>query len=297
LKTLEKIKRKGNRNFLKKEKNNFSAVGPVQHSRAARACLLCLPGGPHLSAADPEPDRSPLPSLCHMGPACRRAPARLRALYAVDPTCRHLFPLSRPLAYAIVSRASLVSSFPPLTSGLRARHGHAHVRVNPGHNPRARPLLKIPPVRSTIFPTRRHLPARLRSCAASCPSLEDHRHSQRLHVHSAAAVEAPRCPQLEMRLHLPSPPLVISSRAHRSFPRAAGAPLPSTQTLVVSQSPFKGPRVSNRGKQPSPTPIFPLTAPGCARLLVGVGFRRRRAMNSQCPCANVVPLAVFAALP
>jgi hypothetical protein len=219
-----------------------------------------------------------------MGPACRRAPARLRALYSVGPTCRHLFPLSRPLAYANVLRASLVSSFPPpLTSGLRAHHGHAHIRVNPGHNPRARPLLKPPPVRSTIFPTRRHLPARLRSCAASCSSLEDRHHSPRLHVHPAAAVEAPRCPQLETLLHLPSPPLVISARAHRSFPRAAGAPLPLTQALAVSQSPIKGPRVSNRGKQPSPTPIFPLTAPGCARLLVGVGFRRHRAMNSPPP--------------
>jgi hypothetical protein len=134
-------------------------------------------------------------SVPHVG-AFPLAPARLRALCLVGPACRHLFPLPRPRACATVLRAHLSAlSPPPLTSGPRACHGRAHVRVNLGHYLRARPLLKPPPVRSAIFPTHRHLQTRLRSCAASCPSLEDCRRSSRPHVRSAAAaaVEAPPC--------------------------------------------------------------------------------------------------------
>jgi hypothetical protein len=48
---------------------------------------------------------------------------------------------------------------PPLTPGPRA-----HARANPGHHPRAQPLLKPPPVRSAISPLV-DTPARSRSCA------------------------------------------------------------------------------------------------------------------------------------
>jgi hypothetical protein len=86
-----------------------------------------------------------------------RAPACLRALSSAAPSCWHLFPMPRPRACAAVLRAPLVSSsLPPLTSDPRALHGRAHVRAILGHYPRARPLLKPPPIRSAMSPTRRH---------------------------------------------------------------------------------------------------------------------------------------------
>jgi hypothetical protein len=79
-------------------------------------------------------------------------------------------------------------------------------------------------------------------------------------------------------------------------------PPPLTQGLVVSLSPFKGPGDSPRGNQPTPAPIFPLSALGCARLLAGVELRRGQATSPwtatlQCPCAGAVPMATFAILP
>jgi hypothetical protein len=58
-------------------------------------------------------------------------------------------------------------SAPPLTLGLRARQGRAHVRThvraNSGHHPRAEPLLKPPPVHSAMSPLA-DTPAHSRSC-------------------------------------------------------------------------------------------------------------------------------------
>jgi hypothetical protein len=82
---------------------------------------------------------------------------------------------------------------PALTSGPPARHGRAHVHVNPSHYPRARLLLKPPPIRSAISSTRGHLPTRLRSCAAFSPSSKARHRSPRPHIHSVVAVEAPPC--------------------------------------------------------------------------------------------------------
>ena len=52
---------------------------------------------------------------------------------------------------------------PPLTPGLHARYGRAHVRANSGHHPCAQPLLKPPPVRLAISPLA-DSPACSRSC-------------------------------------------------------------------------------------------------------------------------------------
>jgi hypothetical protein len=82
-----------------------------------RSLLLPLSSGPHLSAPLPVGVIARL-GLCLAGPACQ-------------------LPL------------------PTLNSGPRARHGRAHVRAIPGHYPRARPLLKPPPIRSAISSTRR----------------------------------------------------------------------------------------------------------------------------------------------
>jgi hypothetical protein len=153
LSSLEKIKRKPFRKSLEKGKATFSPVGPVQPSRATR--LRHLTSEPHLSAAVLAPARSLLRSPCHLGP-----------------TCRHLFPLPRPHACAAILRVPLVSSpLPPLTSGLRARHGRAHIHVILGHYPRARPLLKPPPVCSAISPICRH-PQPAFARALSLPELK-----------------------------------------------------------------------------------------------------------------------------
>jgi hypothetical protein len=156
LSSLEKIKRKAFRKSLEKGKATSSPVGPVQPSRAVRARPCRLIGGPHLSAAVLALACSPLP------PSAIWAPPVSTSTHCRD---RAPVPLScRPRLSALPT---------PLTSGPRARHGRAHVRINPGHYPHARPLLKPPPVRSTNSPTRRNLPACLRSCTASSPSSED----------------------------------------------------------------------------------------------------------------------------
>jgi hypothetical protein len=127
LSSLEKIKRKAFRKSLEKEKT-LSAQSAQSSLAGLRARPCRLIGGPHLSATVLASVRSLLPSLCHLGPACRR-----------------LCLLPRPPICASVLRAPLVSSsLPPLTSGPHARHGRAHVRANPGHYPRARPLPKPP---------------------------------------------------------------------------------------------------------------------------------------------------------
>jgi hypothetical protein len=173
------------------------SVQSVQSSPAGpHARPRCLIGEPHLSATVLAPVRSPLPSLCHLGPACRRLSSRTRALHALcsaGPACRHLFPLSRSRACAAVLRAPLVISPPPLTSGLRARHGRTHVRANPSHYPRARPLLKPPPVRSTISPTRRHPPSPPSLVRCLFPELGRPPPFTAPRVCSTAIVEAPLC--------------------------------------------------------------------------------------------------------
>jgi hypothetical protein len=171
---------------------------------------------------------------------------------------------------------------PPPTSGPRAQHSRAHVRVNSGHHPHAQPLLK-PPMSTLPFPPLADTPVRFFLVRRSFSKLsKDPRRSLCSRARSAVTVGAspcllPRCPQLETRLNSLSPSLVPSARAHRSFPRAAGKAPPSTQALVVSLPPFKGPGVFSRGKQPSPAPIFPSIALGHARLLAGVVLRHRRA--------------------
>jgi hypothetical protein len=78
LSSLEKIKRKTFRKSMEKRKTTFSQVGLVQPSGAARARSRSLVGGPHLSGAVLVPACSLLPSLCHLGPVCRRLSSRIR---------------------------------------------------------------------------------------------------------------------------------------------------------------------------------------------------------------------------
>jgi hypothetical protein len=77
-------------------------------------------------------------------------------------------------------------------------------------------------------------------------------------------------------------PLVRPVRAHRSPPRAAGAPPPSTQGVPASPLLPRCSRVSSRGEQPPCASISLFIARVFARLLVGVGSRRRWATP---PCS------------
>jgi hypothetical protein len=170
------------------------------------------------------------------------------------------------------------------SSNFRSAHPQwpHNVRANPGHHPRAQPLLKPPLVHSAIPPTHTHpsLPSLVRRSFSELS--EDRRRSLCPRARSAVTVGAspclsPWCPQLETCLNLLSPSMVPSARAHRSFPRATGEPPSLTQALVVSLPPFKGPRVFSQGKQPSHAPIFPLIALGHAQLLARVVLRHHRA--------------------
>jgi hypothetical protein len=104
----------------------------------------------------------------------------------------------------------------------------------------------------------------------------------------------PRRQQPVIPLGSPPPPLFPFARAHRPFLHTAVAPPPLTQDLVVSLPPFKGPGDSPQGNQPTPAPIFPLSALGCARLLTGVELCHGQATSPwtatlQCPCAGLCP--------
>jgi hypothetical protein len=67
LKTLEKINKKGNRNYRKIEKANSAQVGPFSRACArAPARPLCLTGGSRLSA--PTSTLTPLPLSLPRGP-------------------------------------------------------------------------------------------------------------------------------------------------------------------------------------------------------------------------------------
>jgi hypothetical protein len=159
---------------------------------------------------------------------------------------------------------------PPLTSGPRTRHGRAHVRVKPGHHPRAQPLLKPLPVRSAIPPTRRHhnSPSLMRRLFSELS--EDRRRSPCPRARSAATVGAspclsPRCPQLETRLNLlslshwfPLPVLTGASHAQPESHRRRPKPLP----CPCHRS--RVPESSLEASNPAP-PLFPLDCPrSCA---------------------------------
>jgi hypothetical protein len=191
LNSLNKIKRKAIRNSEKKRKLNSAQASPAQPSRARariarvvgptcqwqflrpRALSSPLPFGPHVSA----------PFLTRPHSCTLSAPRVI------------LCPLPRPHVYVAGLQTPPISPIPPPTFSSRARHGHAHVRANLGHYPRAQPLLKPPLVRFAISPSRRHLPARPRSCAASSSCSKDRRRrSLGSHVRSAAIIEASPCP-------------------------------------------------------------------------------------------------------
>jgi hypothetical protein len=70
-------------------------------------------------------------------------------------------------------------------------------------------------------------------------------------------------------------PLVRPVRAHRSSPRAVGAPPPSTRGVPASPLLPRCSSVSSRGEQPPCDPISLITALVFARLLAGVGPHRR----------------------
>jgi hypothetical protein len=97
-------------------------------------------------------------------------------------------------------------------------------------------------------------------------------------------------------------PLWFSRPCSPELLRAAGEPPPLTHALAMSLSPFKGPRISSQGNQPSAPLICPFSALGWARLLAGVKSRHCRAAPPwtvvlQCLCAVVVPMTVFATPP
>jgi hypothetical protein len=98
-------------------------------------------------------------SLCHLGPACRRRPLRVRAPAPSLLSGPHLS-APPPIATAAhlchcLAGPTCQLPLPPLTSSPRARHGRAHIHAIPWHYPRARPLLKPPPARSAISSTHR----------------------------------------------------------------------------------------------------------------------------------------------
>jgi hypothetical protein len=72
LSSLEKIKRKAIRNLEKKGKPISSQHSPVQPSGAPRVRPRRLTSELHLSALVSSPVRSLPPSICPVGPACRR---------------------------------------------------------------------------------------------------------------------------------------------------------------------------------------------------------------------------------
>jgi hypothetical protein len=195
LKTLEKIKRKATRNSEKKE-NPLSAQSAQSSPVGPRVRPYRLTGGPHQSAAVLAPARSPLPSLCHLGPACRRLSSRTHvpARSLLSGPC-----LSAPLP--VVATARLCRYLVGPACHLSPSSNLWFVR-SPWPRPRPRKSRPLPtrltptqtPLPSTLpFPPLADTPRCLHSCGASSPSSEDRRCSPRPHVRSAAVVEAPPC--------------------------------------------------------------------------------------------------------
>jgi hypothetical protein len=244
-------------------------------------------GDPRLLAPHSRPLALTLSSsLCHLGCTCWRRPSRIRT-----PACSLLSGphLSAPPPVATTARLchrlagpACQLPLPPLTSSPCARHGRVHVRAIPGQYPRARPLLKPPPICSAISSTHRHLPAGL-ARALSLP-----RAQRTVVVHRVCAPVPP--PPLRPRRSLCLSEFRLGVRNSRrasiyslslspsgslcscslELPCAAGEPPPSTQALVVSLSLFKGPGTSSQGNQPSLPLICPFSVLSWAQLLAGV---------------------------
>jgi hypothetical protein len=249
-----------------------------------RARLLRLTGGLHLSAAVLAPAGSlllPLPSgpcvsapllarPCACALSAQRAPtvgasARCNSRTSVSPSCG----------------PHLLAPLPPLTSSPRARHGRAHVRAIPGHYPRAQPLLKPPscPLYHFLHSQIASSPPSLMCChfpklGGPPPFTVSARPFCRrrcgLAVLNASVFATRDAPQFTLS---PSSSLCPCSP---ELPRAAGESPQLTQALV-SLSPFKGPRISSHGNQPSLPQICPFSVLDWARLLAGVKSRCRRA--------------------
>jgi hypothetical protein len=126
LKTLEKINRKGIKNFLKLEKPNLAHLAQV-----ALACARTRPRSPPVSLSRPLV-LSLSPSRCPVGQASRRRSSRTRALFSLcpaDPTCQPVL--------------NLPPTFP--------RRGRAHDRTISSHLRTSSPLLS-PAHRSPTSP-------------------------------------------------------------------------------------------------------------------------------------------------
>jgi hypothetical protein len=104
LKSIEKIKRKGNRNFLEKEKTESRPLGPIQPIQTARARVAWQ--------ADPACQRRPRslslsPSRCLVGRVRqRRSAAHVLPLAhcSVGPSCQRWPPACQSLPSSLTSR-------------------------------------------------------------------------------------------------------------------------------------------------------------------------------------------------
>jgi hypothetical protein len=180
LKTVEKRNGKVIRKFRKKEKGKaaqLAQLGPASRT-PTRPCRLT--GGFHLSAATPSPARPISPSLCPVGPGCRRRFPRSRALL-LSLLCRPAMPVVKPLPqrarplslYAVGLRCKL--RLP------RARRGlaRAHSRTSPGtsatSSAHASQLFLSTARTRTHFPASFHAaPLSLALCPRRPTSLETH---------------------------------------------------------------------------------------------------------------------------